>query len=161
MMNSDEYYMQLALEEAEKAYEKQEVPIGCVLVRDGIIISKNHNQTIEMTDPTAHAEILALREAAAFIGNYRLGSSTTVYCTLEPCLMCIGALLQARIGQLIVAAKDTRSCSIHRIHNFYHSPHMNHHVAFKSGLLAEKAEALLRQFFKQRRKNGESHSDAH
>ncbi len=156
MINSDEHYMHLALEEAAKAYAKKEVPIGCVIVRNDVIIGKSHNQTIILLDPTAHAEILALREAAATIKNYRLGIQTTVYCTLEPCLMCIGALIHARVGKIVVAAKDSRSCSVHRIHNFYQSPHMNHHVLFESGVLEEQSQSLLESFFKQRRKNGES-----
>jgi tRNA(adenine34) deaminase len=147
----DELYMRLALEEAKKAHSAAEVPVGAVLVNNQGFIARGFNQPCLLSDPTAHAEIVVLRQACAEHHNYRLGKDFTLYVTLEPCLMCAGALLQARIGRLVFAATDSRPQSFHRHYNVYQSPAFNHQLIVHSGVLAQEAQKLLAQFFQERR----------
>lgn len=141
--------MELALEQAKEAQISGEVPVGAVFVDNGEVISASGNQPIGLDDPTAHAEILALRKAAEIKGNYRLGGS--LYVTLEPCIMCMGALIQARIKHLIFGAFDYRSGAAGTIYDFSDSSHLNHKFEVLGGVLEKKCQILLKDFFQQRR----------
>ena len=141
--------MELALEQAKEAQISGEVPVGAVFVDNGEVISASGNQPIGLNDPTAHAEILALRQAAEIKGNYRLGGS--LYVTLEPCIMCMGALIHARIKHLIFGAFDHRSGATGTIYNFSDSSHLNHKFEVLGGVLEKKCQILLKDFFQQRR----------
>jgi tRNA(Arg) A34 adenosine deaminase TadA len=142
-------WMGLALNSAQMARASNEVPIGAVLVHAGKPIAQAFNQTISQNDPTAHAELLCLRQGAAFIGNHRL-TDCSLYVTLEPCLMCLGAMIQARVKFLIYGVDDSRiGCiSQHRIHK---TPGLNHHLQTLSGICSGECALLLRDFFKARR----------
>ena len=142
--------MHLALEEARRAGEEGEVPVGAVLVREGKIIARGHNRPITLSDPTAHAEILALREGAAKVGNYRLPGSR-LYVTVEPCVMCAGALLQARVMRLVYGAEDRKGGGVHSLFSLLEDQWLNHHVEVKSGVLLEECREILQRFFKDRR----------
>ncbi len=144
--------MKLALAEAEKAAELGEVPVGAVAVLDGQIIGSGFNRKEQDQDPTAHAEMIALREAAAFLDNWRL-IGVTLYCTLEPCPMCAGAMLQARLGRLVYGAADTRFGADGTIVDVLDAPPFNHRVDVTRGVMAGEAGALLQQFFKELRKS--------
>ena len=147
----DLYFMREALKEAEAAYEKGEVPVGAVLVsEEGELLARAHNQPISLCDPTAHAEILALREGARRLGNYRL-LGTTLYVTLEPCPMCAGALVYARVKRLIFGARDAKSGACGSVCNLVKEARLNHRLEVEEGLLAEEARRLLQEFFKARR----------
>lgn len=149
---SDQFFMKQALVLAQQAESLGEVPIGCVLVSaDGVIIGEGFNQPIMSHDPTAHAEIIALRKACLDIKNYRLHKSIRAYVTLEPCIMCAGALLNARVGRLVIGAKDSRSCSIHQQLDFYSGAFGNHKISTTYGVCKEEASLLLNRFFKDRR----------
>ena len=141
--------MELALKQAKVAEISGEVPVGAVFVDKGEVISASGNQPIGLDDPTAHAEILALRKAAEIKGNYRLGGS--LYVTLEPCIMCMGALIQARIKHLIFGAFDHRSGAAGTIYDFSDSSHLNHKFEVLGGVLEKKCQILLKDFFQQRR----------
>ena len=141
--------MELALEQAKEAQISGEVPVGAVFVDNGEVISASGNHPIGLDDPTAHAEILALRKAAEIKGNYRLGGS--LYVTLEPCIMCMGALIQARIKHLIFGAFDHRSGAAGTIYDFSDSSHLNHKFEVLGGVLEKKCQILLKDFFQQRR----------
>lgn len=143
--------MRLALAEAEAAAERGEVPIGAVLVDGaGRVLAQNGNRSIELSDPGAHAEMLVLREAGKRIGNYRL-TGTTLYVTLEPCLMCAGALVHARVERLIYGAIDPKAGAVDSLFKVGQDSRLNHQVAVESGLLAEESAAILRNFFRMRR----------
>ncbi len=142
--------MQAALEQARNAAEAGEVPIGAVILRDGAIIARGQNSVIRQSDPTAHAEIVALREAAAALGNYRL-SGCTLYVTLEPCAMCAGAMIHARLDQLVYAAPDPKAGACGSVLEVLNHPRLNHQVQVQQGILADEAAELLRDFFRQRR----------
>ncbi|MBM4331660.1 MAG: tRNA adenosine(34) deaminase TadA [Deltaproteobacteria bacterium] len=142
--------MAMALEEAKRAGEEGEVPIGAVLVAGGQIIGRSHNRPIALSDPTAHAEILALREGAVNAGNYRLPDST-LYVTIEPCAMCAGALLQARIRRLVFGAEDPKAGGVRSLYCLLEDDRLNHRVAVTEGVLREECREILRQFFKERR----------
>jgi len=142
--------MQAALEEARAAAERGEVPVGAVITVDGRIIARAGNRTITDCDPTAHAEIVALRDAAKAVGNYRL-SGATLYVTIEPCAMCAGAMIQARIERLVYAADDPKGGAVRSCFSIFESPKINHHVESISGVLADEAAGLLRDFFAVRR----------
>ncbi|MDI6755712.1 MAG: tRNA adenosine(34) deaminase TadA [Thermodesulfobacteriota bacterium] len=148
--SEDELFMAMALEEAKKAGEEGEVPIGAVLVAGGQIIGRSHNSPIAFSDPTAHAEILALREGAVKVGNYRLPDST-LYVTIEPCAMCAGALLQARISRLVFGAEDPKAGGVRSLYRLLEDDRLNHRVAVTEGVLREECREILRQFFKERR----------
>jgi len=142
-------FMLEALKEAEKAAANQEVPVGAVLVRDGRILARSYNQSIKNHDPTAHAEILALRSAGARLENYRL-SDCELYVTLEPCAMCLGAVVQARLQRLVYGAADAKAGAVRSIMCFPFEK-TNHILEIKGGILAEKCGKILKDFFRSRR----------
>jgi tRNA(adenine34) deaminase len=148
-------FMEQALAEARRAEAENEVPVGAVVVRDGEVLARAHNQPIALNDPTAHAEILALRVAAATLGNYRL-TGCDLYVTLEPCAMCAAALVHARIRRLIYAAADPKAGAVQSTMRLFDAPHLNHRVEVTSGLLAEKSSALLQRFFSRCRGKDEA-----
>lgn len=149
-MESDERYMDLALTEAKKAAVAGEVPVGAVIVSGDAVIGRGFNQPISSNDPTAHAEIIALREAARALGNYRL-SGATMYCTVEPCMMCAGAMIHARIARLVFGTPDPKAGSAGSIYNVLTDPRLNHRVDVVSGIREDECTALLRDFFAERR----------
>jgi tRNA(adenine34) deaminase len=151
--------MEQALDEARRAESEREVPVGAVVVQDGEVVARAHNCPVSGCDPTAHAEMLALRAAAERLGNYRL-NGCDVYTTLEPCAMCAGALVQARIRRLVYAAADPKAGAVHSHLRLLEAPHLNHRVEVVAGVLAEEAAALLQRFFALRRqeKNGDDGS---
>lgn len=142
--------MALALKEAQKAGEEGEIPVGAVLVRDGEVISQGHNQTIALSDPTAHAEILVLREGGKRLKNYRLGGST-LYVTLEPCPMCAGALLQARVSRLVFGTSDPKSGAVSSLYQLLSDERLNHRVEIAKGIKEKECAEILRFFFQERR----------
>jgi len=146
----DRQFMEAALSEARKAAEAGEVPIGAVAVHNGAIIASGQNRVLRDFDPTAHAEIVALREAAACLGNYRL-NGVTLYVTLEPCAMCAGAMIHARIDRLVFAASDPKAGAAGSVLEVLNHPRLNHQVQVEQGLLAEESAELLRTFFRTRR----------
>lgn len=146
----DEEYMLLALEDARTAASAGEVPVGCVVVQGSRVLARAANRTIVDCDPTAHAEMVALRAAAVTIGNHRL-SGTTLYVTIEPCAMCAGAMLQARIDRLVYGGNDPKGGAVTSCFAVFDHPRVNHRVAVTSGILADDAASLLRQFFEARR----------
>jgi tRNA(adenine34) deaminase len=148
--DSDIGFMRRALELAREAEAAGEVPVGAVLVKDGAIIAEGRNAPVASDDPTAHAEIVALREAAAKLGNYRL-PGTTLYVTLEPCPMCAGAMVHARVERLVYAAADPRTGAAGTVFDLTNSAALNHRLVVEGGVLAEKSAALLRDFFGRRR----------
>src|SRR5437762_3437611 len=150
VMESDEQYMDLALSEAEKAESAGEVPVGAVIVSGGAVIGRGFNQPVSGHDPTAHAEIIALREASRHLGNYRLADAT-MYCTVEPCMMCAGAMIHARIARLVFGTFDPKAGSAGSIYNVLTDPRLNHRVDVVSGIREEECAMLLREFFAQRR----------
>jgi len=147
---TDREYMHLAIEQARSAAVHGEVPIGAVIVLDDRILAAAGNRTITDCDPTAHAEIVALRTAAIEAGNYRLNGAA-VYVTIEPCAMCAGALVQARIKRLIYGADEPKGGAIRTCMQVLDSPGLNHRVAVTPGILAEEAVALVQSFFSARR----------
>ena len=147
---SDEDFMRVALVLAEQARGAGEVPVGAVVVRDGVVIGSGFNSPIGRHDPSAHAEILALRAAATASGNYRLGGCT-LYVTLEPCVMCSGAILHARIGRVIYGAPDPKTGACGSVLDLFAEDRLNHHTAVTGGMLAEECGRLLKGFFQERR----------
>ena len=143
-------FMEEALIEAKKALKKGEVPVGAVVVLEENIIGRGYNQTITKNDPTAHAEIMALRDAAVNLENYRL-KDTLVYTTLEPCLMCAGALVHARIKKLIYSASDPKSGVIESNGNLMQSAFLNHKISYEGGILKEESSEILKNFFLKKR----------
>ncbi|HEY1493794.1 MAG TPA: tRNA adenosine(34) deaminase TadA [Candidatus Solibacter sp.] len=142
--------MRAALAEAQAAAEAGEVPIGAVAVSGGEIIARGQNRVIRTNDPTAHAEIVALRAAAAALGNYRL-NGITLYVTLEPCAMCAGAMIHARIDRLVYAAADPKAGAAGSVLEILNHPRLNHQIQVEQGILAEESAELLRGFFRERR----------
>ena len=149
-VKSDEQWMQQALQLARTAAAKGEVPVGAVIVRDGIVLGEGYNRPIEATDPTAHAEITALRKACGSINNYRLPDAT-LYVTLEPCPMCAGALVHARLQRLVYGAPDPRSGAAGTVMNILASEALNHRCQVTGGVLQEQCADLLTAFFKAKR----------
>jgi len=149
-MRTDIDYMQVALEQARSSAEAGEVPIGAILVHEDKIIARSGNRTIRDNDPTAHAEIVVIREAAKILGNYRL-AGTTLYVTLEPCSMCAGAMIQARVSRLVYAADDPKGGAVCSCFEVLSHPKLNHHVEVASGVLAQESSNLLQSFFAARR----------
>ena len=143
--------MREALELAQQAQAIDEVPVGAVVVKDGAIIGCGYNQSITTKDPTAHAEVMAMRDAAQNIGNYRL-LDCTLYVTLEPCVMCVGALFHARIARLVYAATDPKTGVCGSVIDLPAEARLNHHMQVSGGVLAEQASTMLKQFFAARRK---------
>ena len=148
----DRYWMSRALELARRAGAASEVPVGAVLVRNGEVLGEGWNQSIGVCDPTAHAEMLALRAAAAASGNYRL-AACTLYATLEPCPMCAGAMIHARVARLVFGAADPRAGAAGSVFNLLQTDVLNHRIQISSGVLAEECGSLLRAFFRVRRGN--------
>ncbi len=142
--------MHEALALAEHAMQQQEVPVGAIVVLEGNIIGKGWNQPIAKHDPSAHAEIMALRDAAKFIGNYRL-VETTLYVTLEPCLMCVGAMLHARVKRVVFGAYDPKTGAAGSVFNMFADNRHNHVVEVQGGVLEKPSAELLQTFFRQRR----------
>jgi tRNA(adenine34) deaminase len=146
----DEHFMRMALREAAQALEHDDVPVGCVVVRDGQVVGEAHNERELRGDPTAHAEVLALREAALQVGGWRL-LGTVVYCTLEPCPMCAGAIQQARAARLVFGAPDQKVGAAGTVVDPLRDPRLLHRVEVQGGVLAADALSLLRSFFDDRR----------
>ena len=146
----DAAWMELALDQAELAAAAGEVPVGALVIKDGEILGRGHNRNLLDNDPTAHAEIVALRQAAARMGNHRLVGCTMV-ATIEPCSMCAGALMHARVARLTYAAADPKAGAAGSVLNVTNHPELNHMMEISSGLLAEESADLLRTFFRQRR----------
>jgi len=149
-MPDDLYYLQLAIEEARASGAAGEIPIGAVVVHNDAVLVRSGNRTIRDNDPTAHAEIIVIREAARLLGNYRL-AGTVLYVTLEPCAMCAGAIVQARVPRVVYAADDPKGGAFRSCFELLTSPKLNHQVEVTSGLLAEDSAALLQSFFTSRR----------
>jgi len=147
---ADARYMGLALVEARKAWQEGEVPVGAVVVKDGEVIATGYNQPIGRHDPTAHAEIMALRAAAAKLGNYRL-PGCELYVTLEPCAMCSGAMMHARLARVVYAAGDPKTGVCGSVLDLFALEELNHHTRVDGGVLADEAAAMLRGFFAERR----------
>ena len=143
-------FMQLALVEAQKARALGEVPVGAVLVSDNQVIATGHNQPINNNDPSAHAEVVTLRVAGQNLSNYRL-PNTTLYVTLEPCMMCCGAIMHARISRVVYGAADAKTGCVHSVLNLFDNPQLNHHTMVEGGVLAEGCAQVLKDFFKERR----------
>lgn len=150
MPPGDEKYMEIALQQAEEAYHKGEVPIGAVVVKDGEILAADHNRREELHDATAHAEILLIRRAGAMVGSWRLPGAT-LYVTLEPCPMCAGALVQARVSRLVFGARDPKAGAVCSLYSITTDPRLNHRLEVVEGILESRCALLLRDFFKERR----------
>ena|SRR5690606_7262394 len=150
MQPRDEYWMQRALELAQLAAQRGEVPVGAVLVKDDQLIAEGFNQPISSCDPTAHAEIVALRTAAQSLSNYRL-PATTLYVTIEPCAMCAGALVHARVQRLVFGAPEPRAGAVVSTLQLLHGAQLNHRIDVHGGVLAEQCAALMQSFFRERR----------
>ena len=142
--------MKLALNLAAQAAAAGEVPVGAVVVQDGVVVGRGYNQPIGGADPSAHAEIMALRDAARTLGNYRL-PGCDLYVTLEPCVMCSGAIMHARIRRVVFAAGDPKTGACGSVIDLFAEPRLNHHAAVTGGVMADEAVALLQKFFAERR----------
>ena len=152
MVNTHENFMEIALDEAKKAGQIGEVPIGAILVSEnGAILSAGHNQTIKQVDPTAHAEILVLRAAAIKVNNYRL-LNTSLFVTVEPCMMCMGALVHARVKRIIYGATDPKWGAAGSLYNFSEDFRLNHRVEIITGVREEECRELIQAFFRAKRK---------
>jgi tRNA(adenine34) deaminase len=149
-MENDEKWMRLALEEASLARTAGEVPVGAVIIRGEELLAKAHNSPIALSDPSAHAELLAIRRASAGIGNYRL-AGTTLYTTLEPCLMCAGAILQSRIERLVFGAADPKSGAAVSLYRIFDDRRLNHAVVVTGGILRDACAEILSGFFREKR----------
>jgi len=147
---SDELWMEEALRCAQRALEAGEVPVGAVIVCDGRIVARGSNRNITDSDPTAHAEIIALREAGAGVGNYRL-EECELFSTIEPCAMCAGAIVHARIKRLVYGADDPKAGAVHSIMQLLNHPRLNHRIEVQSGVLAGRSAEMLQEFFRSRR----------
>ena len=147
-------WMQVALGEARQAAASGEVPIGAVVVMDGREIGRGHNRPVSARDPTSHAEIEALRDAAQQMGNYRLPGAT-LYVTVEPCTMCAGALVHARVERLVFGARESKAGAVRSVARVLDGEHLNHRVAVEEGVLAEECGELMREFFARRRSGAE------
>jgi tRNA(adenine34) deaminase len=150
MCESDPLYMRMALELAAQAAAAGEVPVGAVVVQDGVVVGRGYNQPISGTDPSAHAEIMALRDAGRTLGNYRL-SGCDLYVTLEPCVMCSGAIMHGRIRRVIFGAGDPKTGACGGVVNLFSEPRLNHHATVTGGVMADEAVTLLQDFFASRR----------
>ena len=145
-------FMRLALEQARLAAAAGEVPVGAVVVLDGAVIGAGHNQPISSQDPTAHAEIVAMRAAAKATGNYRL-TGATLYVTVEPCLMCVGAMVHARIAELIFGAPEPKAGAVVSTQRAHEHAALNHRLTVTGGVLADECSTVMKEFFEQRRKD--------
>ena len=149
-MHTDEYWMAHALSLAKQAQQQGEVPVGAVIICDYEVLGEGWNQPISNNDPTAHAEIQALRAASQLRGNYRLPDAT-LYVTLEPCIMCAGAIVHARIKRVVFASKEPKTGAAGSCFDVFNTPQLNHHVHCEHGVLADESSTLLRDFFRSRR----------
>ena len=154
MMTDDVRWMQAALDEARQAWQHADVPIGAVAVRNGEIIARAHNRREIDGDPTSHAELIAIRAASQIIGHWRL-EEVTLYCTLEPCAMCAGAMILARLPRLVYAASDPKAGAGGSIMDLLNHPQLNHRVEVTGGVLADEAGDLIRAFFAELRAQGQ------
>lgn len=152
-MVQHQHFMELAFREAEAAYEQQEVPVGAVIIHEGAIIARAHNQREQLRDPTAHAEMIAITQAAAFLDSWRL-SECQLYVTLEPCPMCAGAILQARIPLVVYGAKDPKAGACESLFTLLNDARLNHQCTIAGGVLAEKCGGILTAFFMEQRAKG-------
>ena len=143
-------FMQLALEQAQHAWDLGEVPVGAVVVKDGVVIARGYNQPIGKHDPTAHAEIVALRAAAEALGNYRL-PGCELYVTLEPCVMCSGAMMHARLAKVVYGATDPKTGACGSVLNLFEQEQLNHHTEISGGVMADECGDMLKRFFAARR----------
>ena len=149
-LHPDELWMEEALRCAQRALEAGEVPVGAVVVCDGRIVGRGWNRNITGSDPTAHAEIIALREAGATVGNHRL-EDCELFATIEPCAMCAGALVHARVQRLVYGADDPKAGAVHSVMQVLNHPQLNHKIEVRSGVLADRSAEVLQSFFKSRR----------
>jgi len=147
---SDELWMEEALRVAQRALDAGEVPVGAIVVRAGKIVGRGWNRNLTDVDPTAHAEILALREAGARVGNHRLGDCE-LFATIEPCAMCAGAMVHARLKRLVYGADDPKAGAVHSVLQVLNHPQLNHQMEVSRGVLASRCADLLQSFFRQRR----------
>jgi len=148
-----EHFMKLAIEEAVSAFEEEEVPVGAVIVHEGRLVARAHNQREALQDPTAHAEMVAITQAAAARGSWRL-DGCTLYVTLEPCPMCAGAILLGRIPTVVYGAADPKSGAVHTLYRLLDDPRLNHRCTVVSGVLGEQCGQMLAKFFQQQRRLG-------
>ena len=151
----DDYFMKEALREAQKAFEKDEVPVGAVAVYKKQIIGRGHNQTEQLQDPTAHAEILAITAAANALSSWRL-NDVEMYTTVEPCTMCAGALVLARVKRIIFGTRDEKFGGCGSIFNIANEKRLNHQIEITAGVMAKEAASLMRSFFEKKRKRGKN-----
>jgi tRNA(adenine34) deaminase len=149
-MSDHSTFMRAALDEARRAFDAGEVPVGAVVVLDGEVIGRGFNRPISSSDPTAHAEIVALREAASAVCNYRL-VGTTLYVTIEPCLMCVGAMVHARVGTLVFGATEPKAGAVVSACRAHELPSLNHRIEVVGGILEEECRAIIQEFFQGRR----------
>jgi len=149
-MSDDERWMDLARAEAERAAAAGEVPVGAVVVLEGRVIGRGHNESVKLHDPTAHAEVLALRAAGRETRNYRLAGAT-LYATIEPCAMCCGALLHARVARLVFGAADPKAGAVQSLHHLLEDPRLNHQVTVTAGVRGAECGTRLAEFFRARR----------
>jgi tRNA(adenine34) deaminase len=151
MQNNYDYeFMRIALAEANAAFLKDEVPVGAVVVCEGEILARAHNSPISLNDPSAHAEMLALRQAAEIIGNYRLVGAE-LYVTLEPCVMCAGAILQARLARVVFGARDPKCGAVTSLYNILTDARLNHQIEVTEGILQEDCGEIMSRFFREKR----------
>ncbi|MEW6054388.1 MAG: tRNA adenosine(34) deaminase TadA [Nitrospirota bacterium] len=150
LQENDTYFMRLALEEAETAFQEGEVPVGAVLVKNGNIVIKTHNRRETAHDPAGHAEILALRFGAHKTASWRL-TDATLYVTKEPCIMCAGAMVNARLGRLVYGCRDEKGGAVHSLYQLLSDTRLNHQVEILSGVLEDECASLLKRFFRERR----------
>jgi tRNA(adenine34) deaminase len=155
MIQDDHYWMGIALREARKAEDRSEVPIGAVIVRDGIVIGRGYNLRESRKDPAAHAELIAIRKAAKKIDNWRLAGSI-LYVTLEPCIMCMGAILLARVERVVFGCRDPKGGAAGSLYDFSDDRRLNHRVALTVGIRGEECAALLSGFFRELRRRKET-----
>ena len=147
---NDENFMRQAIDQAHNAWALGEVPVGALVVKDNVVIATGFNQPIGTHDPTAHAEIMALRAAASILGNYRL-PGCTLFVTLEPCAMCAGAMIHARLERVVFGAADPKTGACGSVLNLFEQPSLNHHTTLSAGVLADQCGVVLKEFFVQRR----------
>ena len=157
-MKSDEEWMQYALQLAKKSEERDEVPVGAIVIYKNEIVGEGWNHPISSNNPTAHAEIMALKDAGAKTGNYRLLDST-MYVTLEPCVMCAGAMVHARIAKLVYAVDDQKTGACGSVFNIVQTEELNHNIEIKKGVLEKECQTLIQDFFKEKRLKNHDKSD--
>jgi tRNA(adenine34) deaminase len=150
LMDTHEHFMRAALEEARRGFAAGEVPVGAVVVLDGQVVGRGYNQPIGSRDPTAHAEVVAIRTAAGAIGNYRLVGAT-LYVTIEPCLMCVGAMIHARVATLVFGAPEPKAGAVVSTCRAHELPSLNHRIDVLGGVLEDECRAVIQEFFKTRR----------